>query len=116
MNHTTLISAAQLKQLAASGQPFMVFDCSFDLMNPQSGEASYLQAHIPGAVYAHLDTALSDKTMPPAGRCQRSPASSAKIIKVGCVRGQVGMIAPSNPGEIRHAIRQGTAGRGGCRW
>eukprot|EP01034_Spumella_vulgaris_P016836 gene16836-21470_t len=39
----------------------MVFDCSFDLMNPASGEAQYREAHIPGAVYAHLDTALSDK-------------------------------------------------------
>ena len=61
LTHTTLISADQLKQLTASGQPFMVFDCSFDLMNPQAGEAMYRDAHIPGAVYAHLDTALSDK-------------------------------------------------------
>ena len=60
--HTALISAAQLKRLTASGQPVMVFDCSFDLMNPQAGEAMYLEAHIPGAVYAHLDTALSDKS------------------------------------------------------
>ena len=69
--HTTLISADQLKQLTASGQPFMVFDCSFDLTNPQAGQAMYLEAHIRGAVYAHLDTALSDKlsdkTTPPAG-------------------------------------------------
>ena len=60
--HTALISAAQLKRLTASGQPVMVFDCSFDLMDPQAGEAMYLEAHIPGAVYAHLDTALSDKS------------------------------------------------------
>ena len=69
--HTSLISAAQLKRLTDSGQPVMVFDCSFDLMNPQAGEAMYLEAHIPGAVYAHLDTALSDKssdkTSQPAG-------------------------------------------------
>ena len=61
MNYTTLISVDHLTQLQASGQPLMVFDCSFDLMNPQAGEAMYRQAHIPGAVYAHLDTALSDK-------------------------------------------------------
>ena len=30
----------------------MVFDCSFDLMKPAAGEQQYLQAHIPGAVYA----------------------------------------------------------------
>ena len=34
----------------------MVFDCSFDLSKPASGEEWYRQAHIPGAVYAHLDT------------------------------------------------------------
>ncbi len=63
MNYTTLISADQLKQLAASGQALMVFDCSFDLMNPEAGEAMYLQAHSPGAVFAHLDHALSDKSI-----------------------------------------------------
>lgn len=58
---TTLISAEQLQALKASGAPLMVFDCSFDLMNPAAGEEQYRHAHIPGALYAHLDTALSDK-------------------------------------------------------
>ncbi len=61
MNYTTLISAAQLQALMASGQPLRVFDCSFDLMNAHAGEEQYLASHIPGAVYAHLDTALSAK-------------------------------------------------------
>jgi thiosulfate/3-mercaptopyruvate sulfurtransferase len=62
MTHfTTLISAPELQTLLASGQPCMVFDCSFDLMQPDAGSAQYLDAHIPGAVYAHLDTALSAK-------------------------------------------------------
>lgn len=54
-----LISAAQLQALQASGQPLMVFDCSFDLAQPSAGLAQYEQAHIPGAVYAHLDQHLS---------------------------------------------------------
>jgi thiosulfate/3-mercaptopyruvate sulfurtransferase len=62
--HTTLISAPQLQALLTSGQPCMVFDCSFDLTQPQAGTAQYLEAHIPGAVYAHLDTALSAKGDP----------------------------------------------------
>jgi thiosulfate/3-mercaptopyruvate sulfurtransferase len=66
MHYTTLISADQLKQLAASGQALMVFDCSFDLTDPAAGEAMYLQAHIPGAVFAHLDHALSDKSINPS--------------------------------------------------
>ncbi len=59
--HTLLISAEQLMALQVSGAPLMVFDCSFDLMNPAAGEEQYRQAHIPGAVYANLDTALSDQ-------------------------------------------------------
>ena len=58
---TTLIDVAQLKALQSSGAPLMVFDCSFDLMNPQAGPQMYQESHIPGAVYAHLDTALSAK-------------------------------------------------------
>jgi thiosulfate/3-mercaptopyruvate sulfurtransferase len=59
--YTTLISVRQLMDLQAAKARLMVFDCSFDLMDTTSGEKQYLQAHIPGAVYAHLDTALSDK-------------------------------------------------------
>lgn len=59
MTYTTLISTAQLQALQASGQPYMVFDCSFDLANPAAGRQQYTQAHIPGAVYADLDQHLS---------------------------------------------------------
>lgn len=59
--YTTLISAEQLQALQQSGHPLMVFDCTFDLMQPDAGQRQYLASHIPGAVYAHLDTALSAK-------------------------------------------------------
>lgn len=39
----------------------VVVDCSFDLMNPSAGHEQYLQNHIPGALYAHLDQDLSQK-------------------------------------------------------
>lgn len=55
----TLISAEDLARLKASGKPLMVFDCSFDLMKPSSGHTQYLEAHIPGAVFADLDKNLS---------------------------------------------------------
>ncbi len=64
--YTTLITVDQLKNLLRTESPgapgLMVFDCSFDLMKPESGEAAYLAAHIPGAVYVHLDRDLSDKS------------------------------------------------------
>ena len=61
---TTLISVAQLQALQASGQPLMVFDCSCDLMKPEVGAQQYAAAHIPGALYADLNTALSAKGDP----------------------------------------------------
>lgn len=57
--YTTLISAQQLSDLRTSGQPCMVFDCSFELMDPAAGELQYRQAHIPGAMRADLDRHLS---------------------------------------------------------
>ena len=59
MNYTTLISAGERGQLMKSGQPLRVFDCSFDLTQPHAGEQNYLASHIPGAIYADLETALS---------------------------------------------------------
>ncbi|ROZ76612.1 sulfurtransferase [Ramlibacter sp. WS9] len=59
--YSTLISAQQLQAIQTSGQPLMIFDCSFDLMNPAAGEEQYRKTHIPGAVYANLDTDLSDQ-------------------------------------------------------
>ena len=67
MTYTTLISVEQLQTLQTiptSGQACMVFDCSFDLMDPNKGPAQYAEAHIPGAVYAHLNNALSAKGEP----------------------------------------------------
>jgi len=64
MPHTTLISTQELQTLLASQVPCMVFDCSFDLSSPDAGTAMYAESHIPGAVYAHLDTALSAKGDP----------------------------------------------------
>ncbi len=59
MAHTTLISVEQLQALQAGGAPLMVFDCSFDIARPEAGAERYRAAHIPGAVYANLDTDLS---------------------------------------------------------
>jgi thiosulfate/3-mercaptopyruvate sulfurtransferase len=59
--YTTLISVEQLQRLQGADAPLMIFDCSFDLMNPAAGEEQYRKAHIPGAVYANLDTDLSDQ-------------------------------------------------------
>jgi thiosulfate/3-mercaptopyruvate sulfurtransferase len=75
--YTTLISAPQLAELQASGYPLMVFDCSFELMQPGAGEQQYLQAHLPGAVRADLDRHLSAaKTATDAASGGRHPLPS----------------------------------------
>jgi thiosulfate/3-mercaptopyruvate sulfurtransferase len=73
--YTTLISVEQLQALQASGQSHTVFDCSFLLTDPQAGEAMYAEAHIPGAVYAHLDKHLSAAKDPATGK--PAPGTSA---------------------------------------
>lgn len=76
--YTTLISAEELMALQAAKARLMVFDCSFDLLDPAAGEHQYQQAHIPGAVYANLDHDLSDPGQPDAsGQVQPHPDAAS---------------------------------------
>ncbi|MDQ3247594.1 MAG: rhodanese-like domain-containing protein, partial [Chloroflexota bacterium] len=70
MNYTTLISTAELvPQL--DDPDWMIVDCRFVLNEPAVGRQKYLEAHIPGAIYAHLDEDLSGP--PLAGQSGRHP-------------------------------------------
>lgn len=54
----TVVSVADLA--AHLDDPdWVIVDCRFDLFDPVAGERSYTAAHIPSAVYAHLDRDLS---------------------------------------------------------
>ena len=77
---TTLISASQLQTLLASGQPTMVFDCSFELMTPGAGDEQYQQAHIAGAVRADLDRHLSAPGAPDAPSGGRHPLPARETL------------------------------------
>ena len=60
MPYTTLVSAEQLQQLLQQSHANVrVFDCSFALMQPHAGARQFAEAHIPGAIFADLDAALS---------------------------------------------------------
>lgn len=74
--YSTLISAPQLQDLITRQQPLMVFDCSFELMQPTAGDAQYREAHIPGAVRADLDQHLSAKGAADAASGGRHPLPS----------------------------------------
>ena len=71
--YTTLITAAELQALQASGAPLLLFDCSFDLAQPEAGTQQYRTAHIPGAHYAHLDRDLSAAPQQPRASGGRHP-------------------------------------------
>ena len=87
MAFTTLISAAEL---AARIDDVMLFDCSFDLSDPEAGRARFAERHIPGAAYLHTDEDLSGA---PDGHNGRHPlpdrgAFAARLARAGLRRAQ----------------------------
>ncbi len=50
---------------------WVVVDCRFSLTDTEIGRRAYLEAHVPGAVYAHLDEDLSIRPVP--GQTGRHP-------------------------------------------
>jgi thiosulfate/3-mercaptopyruvate sulfurtransferase len=63
MAYSTLISAQELAQYYGDDS-WAVIDCRFSLADPPLGRTQYLAAHVPGAVYAHLDEDLSSAIIP----------------------------------------------------
>lgn len=58
---------------ALGHEDLVVVDCRFSLAEPDRGEAEYLEGHVAGAVYAHLDRDLSG---PMTGANGRHPLPS----------------------------------------
>lgn len=83
MAYTSLISATELQRLMQPQEPLerdcLVFDCSFDLGQPLLGRQQYLQTHIPGAIYAHLNTDLSAQR-PPGAAGGRHPLPAKQTV------------------------------------
>jgi thiosulfate/3-mercaptopyruvate sulfurtransferase len=55
---TTLVQAETLA-IALQRSDVVVVDCRFSLVDPNAGESAYRESHIPGAVYAHLESDLA---------------------------------------------------------
>lgn len=69
MSHGALISVVTLAEHL--GDPrWIVFDCRHSLADPDAGHRAYLESHIPGARFLHLDRDLS---APVTGRNGRHP-------------------------------------------
>lgn len=65
--HKTLIDPATLAPHLEDPR-WVVVDTRFDLADPPKGEQQYLEGHIPGARYAHLDRDLSGEKTGSNGR------------------------------------------------
>jgi thiosulfate/3-mercaptopyruvate sulfurtransferase len=63
-----LIEAAELKKDLESGKEFLLFDCRSDLTNPKAGYGSYLDGHIPSAIYVDIDHDLASEKNGQNGR------------------------------------------------
>jgi len=66
---STLITTAGLAA-HLDDKNWMVFDCRFDLADTEAGRRAYVESHIPGARYAHLDEHLAGAK---SGRNGRHP-------------------------------------------
>jgi len=68
MRHfTTLVDANTLSE-QLSREDLTLLDCRFDLGNSQWGEVEFARAHLPGAIYLHLDRDLSSPITASSGR------------------------------------------------
>ncbi|BCT93295.1 thiosulfate sulfurtransferase [Lysobacter helvus] len=101
---TTLVQAETLA-VALNRPDLAIVDCRFSLMNPLAGESAYLDGHIPGAVYAHLERDLSDMTPGGEGR-HPWPKAETFTAKLGAwgIRPEHQIVAYDD-GEGAHAAR-----------
>lgn len=80
---TTLISVAELAALPPAD--VLIVDCRKELADPHKGARDYAAGHIPGAVYADLDTDLSDLSLQGQG-LGRHPLPSAAAFSATLAR------------------------------
>ena len=78
----TLITAAELEQLIASGEPLRILDVRYRLDQPD-GRDDYREGHIPGADYVDLDAELSRHGLTSEGR---HPLPSRETLQAAATR------------------------------
>jgi thiosulfate/3-mercaptopyruvate sulfurtransferase len=106
MTYQTLISTDELAAHLDDPQ-WVVVDCRFSLADTESGQRDYLTAHIPGAVYAHLDRDLSGSVI--KGQTGRHPLTSIeKAVRVFSgwgIEPDVQVVAYDDAGGALAAVR-----------
>jgi thiosulfate/3-mercaptopyruvate sulfurtransferase len=73
MKYSTFIQPDEL-QTHLDDPMWAIVDCRFDLQDKIAGERAYYEAHVPGAIYAHIERDLSAL---PTGTNGRHPLPSA---------------------------------------
>ena len=66
--YTTLIQLPELLALQSSHTSVVLLDTQFDLTSSDAGEKKYMQSHVPGSHYAHLERDLSSPKHDASGR------------------------------------------------
>lgn len=77
MKFSTLISVEGLAQNLDQSD-WVVVDCRFWLDDTEKGRLAYRDAHIPGAIYAHLDEDLAGPVVP--GETGRHPLPTVDVL------------------------------------
>jgi thiosulfate/3-mercaptopyruvate sulfurtransferase len=75
MTYSTIITIDELNK-HLQDPDWAIVDCRFTLAEAERGRRAYLQGHIPGAVYAHLNEDLSNPVIP--GKTGRHPLPSVE--------------------------------------
>ncbi len=77
----TLVQADVLA-MALTRADVVIADCRFSLLDPSRGQSDWQTAHIPGAIYVHLERDLSDMNRYGHGR-HPWPTEAAFVAKLG---------------------------------
>lgn len=100
MSFSTLVSA---RELAAHGDDatWRIVDCRHDLAQPDAGEQRFRAAHIPGALFMHLDRDLSGAKTGRNGRHPLpEPAQLAQTLMRAGISNQAQVVAYDDAGGM----------------
>jgi thiosulfate/3-mercaptopyruvate sulfurtransferase len=104
MNEGPLIQAENLAE-RLEDNALRIFDCRFDLLRPEAGQANFHDEHIPGAAYADLNRDLSAPQTPGSGRHPLpEPAAFAARLREWGVSGDSVVVAYDD-GNSMYAAR-----------
>ncbi len=76
MEYKTILSPETLHS-NLDNPHWAVMDCRFYLQEPDRGHREYMESHIPGAIYVHLDKDLSGEIIP--GKTGRHPLPDSQV-------------------------------------